>query len=195
MCKYPKKGRCLIKWLKPFSIGGKHPLTIINPFTWKRFNLERLYNTIYIFNKVTKWDLKPIPYSKKLTEIEKKTNKDIVESIIYELRILFLSYTLIIVGYIYWLITSELKIGLFHTMLILFMIIVFVSIIKLSIKLLQTKNITAGDHNCDCEIIDQYIYRNPVEDILQEQAEQAEQADNKDCFIKKYWEKIRCKKH
>lgn len=159
----------LAKRLKPFSVCGIHPLRILNPFTWKRLNLEKLYNTIYLFNKITKADFKPIPYSEKLTTIEKKLNKEIVESIIYELRLFFGSYLIIILLYVYWLITTGLKFSILHTFILTLMLIIFVVIIRVTIKLLSSNKNECDIIGNNDQLVEQYIYKEEICENIKEQ--------------------------
>lgn len=194
----------LIKKLKPFSINGVHPLRYINPFSWKRLNLEKLYNTIYIFNKLAKTDFKPIPYSKRLTEIEKTINKGIVESILYELRILFGSYTIIIILYTFWLFTTNLEINLFHSVFLGIMIALFIIMVKITIKILKANCKTNLDGQKDLVNQFQDCEINEMEHLINTEEPTTDiESENKAIHKKQFKQKIKdffnlrfkCKKH
>jgi hypothetical protein len=135
------KNKKLIKFLlrmgKPFSIKGVNPIRYLNPFKNKKLNLIKLYNTIYIFNKMCKTDFKPIPYSKKLSKVEKETNKGIVESIMYEIRILFWTYIITVAAYIFYMVMDEVEIDLLNIIVLFILLVIGFLFCWVTFKLLK----------------------------------------------------------
>lgn len=139
-----KTKRRLLKYI-PKRKNGKSYIRYI-PFYSKGMN-PVWYYLVYLFNKIFEVDIKPIPFSNKLVEHNKKINKIFIKGIMPELRYLTLIIINIFVVF-YIAIAFEHAESVFDKILVIQMILVggmIFLITKLIIHFIRTGQI----HQCD----------------------------------------------